>query len=287
MRGILLAGGLGKRLGASSLVVNKHLQQVYDKPMVFYPLSTLMLAGVQDITIVVNSHDLASFERLLGSGEGIGVRIRFAVQEQPRGIVDGLICGLRGQASGPVMLVLGDNVFHGAEVGMSFPSQIAVNQAMIFAVRVSDPERYAVVAFDSQGNTTSIVEKPDAPASNWIVPGLYVFPEDVGALAARVMPSPRGEHEIVDLLEEYLSQGRLQVRRLSRATFWRDAGTPTALLSTSQFIQEMTQLRDEVVSSPEEIAFRKGWIDEKQLQAAVDRFHGSEYSDRLERSLKL
>ena len=281
MRGVLLAGGRGTRLGAASLAVNKHLLQVFDKPLIYYPLSTLMLAGVRDITIVTNPGDTGAFEAVLGRGEHLGITISYAIQSEPRGVVHGLLQATSGGDDGPVMLILGDNVFHGTELGLNLPSAYVENSATVFGVHVPDPSRYAVVEFETSGAVASIVEKPGDPLSNWIIPGLYLFPPDIWEVSRQVTPSSRGEYEIADVLSHYLALDRLQFARLSRASFWADAGTPQSLLAASNHVETMTNMRGEIVSSPEEVAFRQGWIDGEGLRLSLARLQGSDYAERL------
>ncbi len=281
MRGVLLAGGRGTRLGAASLAVNKHLLPVFDKPLIYHPLSTLMLAGVRDVTIVTNPGDTEVLRQVFEEGEHLGIAISYVVQSEPRGVVHGLLQAASGETAGPVVLILGDNVFHGTEVGLSLSSAYVEDSATVFGVHVPDPSRYAVVEFGPSGEAVSIVEKPEIPLSNWIIPGLYIFPPDVWDVAAQVEPSTRGEYEVADVLSHYLALNRLQVERLSRASFWIDAGTPQSLLAASNHVETMTSMRGEIVSSPEEIAFRQGWIDDEGLRLALARLQGSDYAERL------
>ena len=281
MKGVLLAGGRGTRLGPASAVINKHLLPVFDKPLLYYPLATLMLSGIRDLIVVTGPNDLGPITELLGFGDHLGVNISYVQQDEPLGVADGLARARSKVGNGPVTLVLGDNVFHGTEFGLGQSQVYSGDSACIFGVRVPDPSRYAVAEIDPSGRLVSLVEKPDVPKSPWIVPGLYVFPPDVWDFCSQLQPSSRGEFEIVDVLNRYLDQGRLNIRLISRASFWTDAGTPRSLLDAANHVATLTSLHGELVASPEEIAFRQGWIDESGLRAAIARLDGSDYADRL------
>lgn len=284
MRGVILAGGRGTRLGAASLAVNKHLQQVYDKPLIFYPLSTLMLAGIRDVTIVVNPDDEHVFRGLLEAGEHLGIQISWAVQSEPKGIVDGLLAA-KSRDEQPVTLVLGDQVLYGTDVGFSLGEEYVPGEATVFAARVPDPDRYAVIEFAPDGRPCAVEEKPAQPRSHWVLPGLYIFPPDVWTVAADVRPSARGEFEVVDVVRHYLEECRLNVKAMSRATFWIDAGTPDSLLAASNHVASVTKRHGELVASPEEVAYRQGWINTGQFEAAISRLAGSDYAERLASNL--
>lgn len=286
MRGVLLAGGRGTRLGPASKVINKHLLPVFDKPLLYYPLSTLMLSGIRDLVVVTGPRDLGPIRKLLGSGDHLGVSISYVQQDAPLGVADGLAKARSAVGDGPVTLVLGDNVFHGSEFGLGLSQVYSGESAYVFGVRVPDPSRYAVAEMDPGGTLVSIVEKPDVPRSSWIIPGLYVFPPDVWDFCSQLQPSSRGEFEIAEVLTRYLEQGRLNIRLVSRASFWTDAGTPRSLLDAANHVATLTSLHGELVASPEEIAFRQGWIDAAGLRAAIDRLDGSEYADCLRRCLR-
>lgn len=285
MKGVLLAGGRGTRLGPASAVVNKHLLPVFDKPLIYYPLSTLMLSGIRDLVVVTGPRDLVSLKRLLGNGNHLGIQISYRQQDEPLGVADGLMRAGAEFGDEPVTLVLGDNIFHGVEFSLGLSQVYEDGMASIYGVRVPDPSRYAVVEIGARGEMLSLVEKPAAPKSHWAVPGLYVFPPDVWDFCSQLQPSSRGELEITEVLARYLAQNRLGIRLVSRASFWTDAGTPKSLLAAANHVATLTSLHGELVASPEEIAFRRGWIDEAELESAAKRLDGSEYADRLRRCL--
>lgn len=281
MRGILLAGGRGSRLGPASLVVNKHLQQVFDKPLIFYPLSTLMLAGIREIAVVTNPRDIPALKALLGSGDGYGLSLTYVAQESPLGVVDGLRQAEGMGSDQDIALILGDNVFHGPEFGRLLAANFSDRVATAFGVHVADPSQYAVIESDGAGRPIAIHEKPVAPPSNWAVPGLYFFPRDVWEVASEISMSRRGEYEIADLLGCYLERNRLMITKVSRASFWTDAGTPASLLAAANYVESITSRHGELVSSPEEIAFRQGWISADCLLTTAARLDGSDYGTRL------
>lgn len=283
MKGVLLAGGRGSRLGPATVAVNKHLLPVFDKPLIYYPLSTLMLSGIREIVVVTGPNDLAAIRSLLGTGDHLGLHISYAQQDEPLGVADGLMRARPSFADEPVTLALGDNVFHGAEFGLRQASASSRDSAQIYGVRVPDPSRYAVAEIDANGRLVSIAEKPEQPKSHWIVPGLYIFPPDVWDICATLTPSIRGELEIADVLSRYLAHDRLDIQLVSRASFWIDAGTPKSLLDAANHVSTLTSLHGDLVASPEEIAFRQGWIDVTGLAAACERLEGSEYGGRLQR----
>ncbi len=268
MKGILLAGGSGTRLHPITLAASKQLLPVYDKPMVYYPLSTLMLAGIRDIMIISTPADLPQFKRLLGDGSRLGVQFTFAEQPKPDGIAQAFIIARDWLAGEACALALGDNLIHGEHLSVLLRAAVARPEgATVFACQVRDPERYGVVTFDEAGHALEIVEKPALPQSNWAVTGLYFYDKRVGELAAAIRPSARGELEITDLNKLYLEEGTLHVERLGRGAAWLDAGTPDSLMQAATFVQTIQSRQGMLVGSPEEVAFRKGFIDVDQLRA--------------------
>jgi glucose-1-phosphate thymidylyltransferase len=266
MKGILLAGGSGTRLHPMTLAASKQLLPVYDKPMVYYPLTTLMLAGIQDVMIISTPEDLPQFRRLLGTGERFGITLTYAEQPKPDGIAQAFLIGREWIAGAACALALGDNLIHGDNLSTSLRAAAARPEgATVFAYQVRDPERYGVVSFDAAGRAEEIVEKPAAPLSNWAVTGLYFYDRHVTALAAEIRPSPRGELEITDLNRVYLERGRLNVERLSRGCAWLDAGTPDSLLQAATYVQTIQSRTGMLVGCPEEVAFRMGFIDADAL----------------------
>nr|WP_294512772.1 glucose-1-phosphate thymidylyltransferase RfbA [uncultured Rhodopila sp.] len=261
MKGILLAGGSGTRLHPMTQAASKQLLPVYDKPMVYYPLSTLMLAGIQDILLISTPEDLPQFRRLLGDGSRFGVHFEYAVQPSPDGIAQAFLIGrdwLQGQ---PCALALGDNLIHADHLSTLLRAAAARPiGASVFAYQVRDPERYGVVAFDATGRAIEVVEKPAAPTSNWAITGLYFYDEHVSDIAPQIKPSPRGELEITDLNRAYLEMGTLHVEKLSRGCAWLDAGTPDSLLQAATFVQTIQSRTGMLVGCPEEVAFRMGFI---------------------------
>jgi glucose-1-phosphate thymidylyltransferase len=267
MKGILLAGGSGTRLHPITLAASKQLLPVYDKPMVYYPLSTLMLAGIRDIMIISTPADLPQFKRLLGDGSRLGVQFTFAEQPSPDGIAQAFLIARDWLAGEACALALGDNLIHGEHLSVLLRAAVARPEgATVFACQVRDPERYGVVSFDEAGHALEIVEKPALPQSNWAVTGLYFYDKRVGEIAASITPSPRGELEITDLNKVYLEEGTLHVERLGRGAAWLDAGTPDSLMQAATFVQTIQSRQGMLVGSPEEVAFRKGFIDADQLR---------------------
>jgi glucose-1-phosphate thymidylyltransferase len=261
MKGILLAGGSGTRLHPMTLAASKQLLPVYDKPMVYYPLSTLMLAGIREIMVISTPDDLPQFRRLLGDGSRFGVEFEYAVQPKPDGIAQAFLIGRDWIAGAPCALALGDNLIHADHLSSLMRSAASRPVgATVFAYRVRDPERYGVVAFDQEGHAVEIVEKPAAPTSNWAVTGLYFYDHQVSDIAPRIRPSARGELEITDLNRVYLEMGTLNVERLSRGCAWLDAGTPDSLLQAATFVQTIQARTGMLVGCPEEVAFRMGYI---------------------------
>jgi glucose-1-phosphate thymidylyltransferase len=268
MKGILLAGGSGTRLHPMTLAASKQLLPVYDKPMVYYPLSTLMLAGIRDIMVISTPEDLPQFRRLLGDGARFGVRFEYAEQVRPDGIAQAFLIGRDWIAGEACALALGDNLIHGDHLSALLrEAATRPHGATVFAYQVRDPERYGVVSFDDTGRAVEIVEKPVAAQSNWAVTGLYFYDSDVSDMARMIRPSPRGELEITDLNRLYLDAGTLAVERLSRGCAWLDAGTPDSLLQAATFVQTIQSRTGMLVGCPEEVAFRMGYIDDKTLRS--------------------
>ena len=281
-RGIILAGGAGTRLHPATVAVSKQLLPVYDKPMVYYPLSTLMLAGIRDILVISTPQDIPRFEQLFGDGSQLGLNFKYAVQPRPEGLAQALVIGADFIASGPAALILGDNLFYGA--GLIDTLRAAASHAdgaSIFAYYVRDPTRYGVVEFDLAGNVLSIEEKPARPRSNYAVPGLYFYDEDVVEIARSLRPSARGEYEITDVNLAYLQAGRLRVEVFGRGTAWLDTGTPEALLQASSFIGAVEQRQGLKIGCVEEIAYRMGFVDLAQLERLADWAGAGQYGDYL------
>jgi len=276
-KGILLAGGTGSRLFPLTLAVNKHLLPVFDKPLVYYPLSVLMLAGIRQILLVVTSIDLPGFQRLLGDGSQWGLQLEYAVQDRPAGLADAFRLGETFLNGDPSALILGDNIFYGLGF-QSVLTEISAREtgATIFAYPVHDPRSYGVVEFSSAGRAVSIEEKPAVPKSPYAIPGLYFMDSQAIEFAQRLVPSIRGELEITDLLQAYLERGELLVQQLGRGFAWLDAGTPETLLQAAIFVQTLEQRQGLKIACPEEIAFRKGFIDERELESLAHAV-GGEY----------
>ena len=284
MKGIILAGGRGTRLHPLTLTISKQLLPVYDKPMVYYPLSMLMLAGIRDILIISTPEDLPLFRHLLNDGEQWGLQFSYAEQDQPRGLADAFRVGADFIGNEPACLILGDNIFFGHSLPEILQRAAKLMEgALIFAYPVRDPERYGVVEFDSEGKVLSIEEKPKQPRSNYAIPGIYFYDSQVVEMAANLKPSARGEIEITDLNRLYLERGQLSVEALGRGYAWLDAGTHESLLQASTFIQAVEDRQGMMISCPEEIAFRKGFIDREQLQKLTDEMNNNSYGRYLQR----
>jgi len=282
LKGIILAGGKGTRLYPITLSVSKQLQPVYDKPMIYYPLSMLMLAGIRDILIISSPEALPLFQNLLRDGSHWGLKFSYAEQAEPRGLADAFIVGREFVGEDNVALVLGDNIFYGHGLPAQLRSAAALKEGgLIFAVPVRDPERYGVIEFDENGMAVSIEEKPENPKSNYAVPGLYFYDNEVLSIAANLAPSGRGEIEITDINKAYMARGRLRVEVLGRGTAWLDAGTHESLMQSSQFVHAIQERQGMMVSCPEEIAFRMGYIDAGQVRAIADKMGDNEYRQYL------
>lgn len=281
MKGIILAGGRGTRLHPLTLAASKQLLPVYDKPMVYYPLSMLMLAGIREVLVISTPEDLPIFQRLLGNGHQWGMEFSYAEQDQPRGLADAFRVGAEFLGSQPACLILGDNIFYGQGlVSLLERAARLTDGALIFAYPVRDPQRYGVVEFDEQGRALSLEEKPKQPRSNYAVPGIYFYDSQVTELAASLKPSARGELEITDLNRLYLEQGKLQVEVLGRGMAWLDAGTHESLLQAANFVQAVQDRQGLMISCPEEIAYRKKFIDAGQLRQLAQAINNS-YGDYL------
>lgn len=281
MKGIILAGGSGTRLHPLTLAMSKQMMPVYDKPMIYYPLSLLMLAGIQEILIISTPHDLPNFERLLGTGEQLGLKFTYAVQEIPNGLAQAFVIGEEFIGDDKVALVLGDNIFYGSKLPKALRECVDPDGGVVFAYHVNDPERYGVVDFDKQKNVISIEEKPEKPKSNFAVPGLYFYDNSVVSIAKNLKPSPRGEYEITDVNKAYLEQGKLKVQILDRGTAWLDTGTIDSLLEAGQYVEVLEKRQGLKISCIEEIAYRMGFIDKAQLKALAELLKKSGYGDYL------
>ena len=287
MKGIILAGGSGTRLHPLTLAMSKQMMPVYDKPMIYYPLSTLMMAGIHEILIISTPHDLPHFEKLLGDGSAIGCQFSYAEQAVPNGLAQAFVIGADFIGPDSVALVLGDNIFFGANMGELLQSNTQPKGGVVFAYHVSDPERYGVVEFDANNKALSIEEKPLAPKSNYAVPGLYFYDNSVVQIAKNIQPSPRGEYEITDVNKVYLEKGALKVGILNRGTAWLDTGTFNSLMQAGQFVQVIEERQGLKIGCIEEIAWRQGFISSEQLQALAEPLVKSGYGTYLLQLLNL
>ncbi len=281
MKGIILAGGSGTRLHPLTLAVSKQLMPVYDKPMIYYPLSLLMTAGIRDILIITTPHDQAQFKKLLGDGQNLGCNFQYVVQELPNGLAQAFVLGADFIGDDKVALVLGDNIFHGDGMEELLKANNDPDGGVVYAYHVLDPERYGVVEFDANNMALSIEEKPAKPKSNYAVPGLYFYDNDVVEIAKNLEPSPRGEYEITDVNREYLRRGKLKVGILGRGTAWLDTGTFESLMQAGEFVRVLEQRQGLKVGSIEEAAYRQGFIDADQLRKIAEPLRKSGYGNYL------
>ena len=283
MKGIILAGGSGTRLHPLTLACSKQMMPVYDKPMIYYPLSILMLAGIKEVLIISTPHDLPQFEKLLGDGSRIGCKISYAVQEVPNGLAQAFVIGEEFIGSDAVALILGDNIFYGDGMSKQLQGLNSPEGGVVFAYQVSDPERYGVVEFDHDHKAVSIEEKPENPKSNYAVPGLYFYDNSVVEIAKNIPLSPRGEYEITDVNKVYLEQGKLKVGVLSRGTAWLDTGTFHSLMQAGQFVQVIEERQGLKIGCIEEVAYRMGYINKEQLNKLAEPLIKSGYGQYLKR----
>ena len=283
MKGIILAGGSGTRLHPLTLAMSKQMMPVYDKPMIYYPLSCLMMAGINEILIISTPHDLPNFQKLLGDGSTLGCKFEYKVQEQPNGLAQAFVIGEEFIGKDKVALILGDNIFYGSGLAELLQSNNNPDGGVVYAYHVSDPERYGAVEFDAKMNAVSIEEKPAQPKSNYAVPGLYFYDNSVVEIAKNIKPSPRGEYEITDVNKVYLQQGKLKVGILNRGTAWLDTGTFASLMQAGQFVQVIEERQDLKIGCIEEVAYRMGFIDKAQLRKLAEPLVKSGYGQYLNR----
>ena len=286
MKGIILAGGSGTRLHPITLAISKQLMPIYDKPMIYYPLSALMLAGIKDILIISTPHDLPLFERLLGNGKALGCNFKYAVQEVPNGLAQAFVIGEEFIGGDSVALILGDNIFYGTGFHRALLDANDPDGGIVFAYHVQDPERYGVVEFDKNKKVISIEEKPKKPKSNYAVPGIYFYDNNVVEIAKNLKPSQRGEYEITDINKEYLKRGKLKVSELSRGTAWLDTGTFQSLIQAQQFVQVIEERQGLKIGCIEEVAHHKGFINDKQLHKIAQPLLKSGYGEYLMNLIK-
>lgn len=281
MKGIILAGGSGTRLHPLTLAMSKQMMPVYDKPMIYYPLSVLMMAGIKEILIISTPHDLPNFQKLLGNGSNLGCKFHYKVQEVPNGLAQAFVIGEEFIGRDKVALILGDNIFYGAGLAELLQKNSNPDGGIVYAYHVSDPERYGVVEFDENKNVVSIEEKPTHPKSNYAVPGIYFYDNSVVEIAKNIKPSNRGEYEITDVNKEYLKRGKLRVSVLSRGTAWLDTGTFASLMQAGQFVQVIEERQSQKIGCIEEVAYRMGFIDKEQLKKNAEPLMKSGYGQYL------
>lgn len=281
MKGIILAGGSGTRLHPLTLAMSKQMMPVYDKPMIYYPLSVLLMSGINEILIISTPHDLPNFQKLLGTGEQIGCKFTYVVQEVPNGLAQAFVLGEKFIGKDKVALILGDNIFYGVGLGGALRQINNPDGGVVFAYHVSDPERYGVVEFDENNKVISIEEKPKQPKSNYAVPGLYFYDNDVVEIAKNLKPSPRGEYEITDVNKEYLRRGKLKVSIMDRGTAWLDTGTFKSLMQAGQFVEVIEERQGLKIGCIEEIAFNMGYINKEQLRKVAEPLTKSGYGNYL------